>query len=262
MATTNPAHIVLHNVRLSYVHLTQPYSQNGGDPKYSAVVLVPKNPAENRAKIDAAIRAATEKARQKYGAAFPAQPKISVHDGDGARPSDNQPFGEECRGCWVFTASSKTRPTVVDGNMQAILDPAQLYSGMYANVGVTFFGYNAPQNKGVGVALDNVQKVADGEPLGGARASAEDDFTPIAPAQQAASGQPFTGYAAQPAGVVPGYAVPAQAAPGFAPQPAGVVPGYAPPAQAVPGYAPAGYAPQPAAPSADPFAGQPTGAPF
>lgn len=99
MATPNPAHIVLNNVRLSYAHLTQPYSQNGNDPKYSATILVPKVPADNRAKIDAAIRAATEKARTKFGAAFPAQPKISVHDGDGLRPSDNQPFGEECRGC-------------------------------------------------------------------------------------------------------------------------------------------------------------------
>lgn len=241
MATPNPAHIVLNNVRLSYAHLTQPYSQNGNDPKYSATILVPKVPADNRAKIDAAIRAATEKARTKFGAAFPAQPKISVHDGDGLRPSDNQPFGEECRGCWVFTASSKTRPGVIDGNMQPILDPAQLYSGMYANVGVTFFGYNAPQNKGIGVALDNVQKVADGEPLGGARASAEDDFAPIAPAQQAAPGQPFPGYPPQPAGMVPGYAPPA--------------PGYAPALGMVPG-----YAPQPAAaPGVDPLTGQPYG---
>ncbi len=143
----------------------------------------------------------------------------------------------------MFTASSKTRPGVVDGNMQAILDPAQLYSGMYANVGVTFFGYNAPQNKGIGVALDNVQKVADGEPLGGARASAEDDFAPVAPAQQAASGQPFTGYAAQPVGAAPGYAAAAQAV--------GVVPGYAPPAQTLPG-----YIPQAAVPGVDPFTGQ------
>lgn len=180
----NPAHIVLTNVRLSYVHLDQPYSQNGGEAKYSAVVLVPKQPGTNRAKIDAAIRAAAERARSKFGAAFPAQPKISVHDGDGVRPSDGQPFGEECRGCWVFTASNKQRPGVVDLNLQPILDSTQIYSGMYANVGVTFFGYNAPQNKGIGVALDNVQKIADGEALGGGRVSADDDFAGLAaPAQ-------------------------------------------------------------------------------
>ena len=212
MANTNPAHIVLTNVRLSYTHLDQPYSQSSDNtPKYSAVVLVPKSDPANRAKIDAAIRAATEKARVKYGQAFPAQPKISVHDGDDVRPSDGQPFGEECRGCWVFTASSKTRPSIVDGNLQPILDPTQLYSGIYANVGVTFFGYNAPQNKGIGVALDNVQKVSDGEPLGGARASAEDDFAALPQAQQqAAPGQPVSGYASQ-----PGYPNPAAQQPAY-----------------------------------------------
>lgn len=180
MQNTNPAHIVLTNVRLSYTHLDKPYaSQPGADPKYSATILVPKSSIQNKTKIDAAIAAATAKAIEKYGKAFPATPKVSVHDGDGVRPSDGQPFGDECKGHWVFTASNKSPVTVVDTNLQPILDPTQIYSGMYANVGVTFFGYNAPQNKGIGVALDNVQKTADGEPLGGTRASAEDDFADI-----------------------------------------------------------------------------------
>ena len=215
MANNNPAHVVLTNVRLSYAHLDQPHSQNGGEAKFSAVILSPKSNAQNRANIDSAIRYATEKARAKYGAAFPAQPKVSVHDGDGVRPSDGQPFGPECKGCWVFTASSKQRPTVVDVNLQPILDSTELYSGIYANVGVTFFGYNAPQNKGIGVALDNVQKIADGEPLGGARASADDDFGGLAAP------------AAQPAYAAPGataYAAPAYAAPQTPPWPTGIDP--------------------------------------
>jgi len=212
MSNTNPAHVVLRNVRLSYVHLDKPYAQQPGqEPKYSATVLVPKDPANNKALIDAAIAAATQKAIEKYGKAFPATPKVSVHDGDGTRPSDGQPFGDECKGCWVFTASSKQPVTVVDLNLQPILDATQIYSGMYANVGVTFFGYSAPQNKGIGVALDNVQKVADGEPLGGQRASAEDDFggaepmvttpnIPPYPAQPVAAPAPqYPQYAQQPA---------------------------------------------------------------
>lgn len=213
MANNNPAHIVLRNVRLSYTHLDKPYAQQPGqEPKYSATVLVPKNPANNRALIDAAIKEATARALEKFGKAFPATPKISVHDGDGVRPSDGQPFGDECKGHWVFTASSKTPVSVVDLNLQPILDANQIYSGMYANVGVTFFGYNAPQNKGIGVALDNVQKIADGEQLGGQRASVEDDFggvseapvpvpyappyqqAPAAPPYPQAVGQQFTGY--------------------------------------------------------------------
>lgn len=202
---TNPAHIVLTNVRLSYTHLDKPYSnQPGQEAKYSATILVPKNNPANRAKIDAAIAAATQRAIEKYGKAFPAAPKVSVHDGDGVRPSDGQPFGEECKGMWVFTASSKSPVTVVDISLQPILDATAIYSGMYANVGVTFFGYSAPQNKGIGVALDNVQKTQDGEPLGGQRASAEDDFagltapTPAAPQyppyQQAATAPQYNPY--------------------------------------------------------------------
>lgn len=228
MANTNPAHIVLTDVRLSYTHLTEPYaSQTGQEPKFSATVLVPKASGQ-KAKIDAAIAAAAQRARERYGQAFPVQPKVSVHDGDGVRPSDGQPFGDECKGCWVFTASSKNRPQVVDMNLQPILDPTELYSGMYANVGVTFFGYNAPQNKGIGVGLENVQKLRDGEPLGGARASVEDDFgaaaiTPAAPAY------PQPGYGDQ---YAPQPAYPAQ--PGYAADP------YAqyPPEVPVPGYPP------------------------
>lgn len=176
MTTPNPAHIVLQNVRISYEHLLSPYSQNGQEAKYSATILLPKSNVLGKQMIDAAIRAATQNAIKKYGQAFPVNPKNSVHDGDGTRPSDNQPFGDECKGNWVFTASNKNKPNIVDLNLQPILDPTEIYSGMYANVGLTFFGYNNPQNKGIGVALDNVQKTADGEPLAGVRASAEDDF--------------------------------------------------------------------------------------
>lgn len=194
MANNNPAHIVLTNVRLSYVHLDKPYANpnSNGTPKYSATILVPKSDTKARQKIDAAIAAAAAKAREKFGNAFPANPKTSVHDGDGVRTSDGQPFGEECKGHWVFTASSVQQPDCRDSYKQPLLDASELYSGCYAHVGVTFFGYNQPANKGIGVALDTVMKARDGEVLGGMRANADDDFADIpvadsAPAAAAAS---------------------------------------------------------------------------
>ena len=199
MANNNPAHIVLTNVRLSYAHLDKPYSNNGGEPKYSATILVPKTDPTNKQKIDAAIRAATARMREKKGNSFPATPKTSVHDGDGVRPSDGQPFGDECKGCWVFTASSKTQPDCRDQYKQPLLDGSELYSGVWAHVGVTFFGYDSGSNKGIGVALDTVMKARDGEPLGGMRASADDDFadiptTVVAPETAAAGSPTITGY--------------------------------------------------------------------
>lgn len=179
MANNNPAHIVLTNVRLSYVHLDKPYSNNGGEPKYSATILVPKSDVAAKQKMDTAIAAATQRAREKRGNSFPLQPKTSVHDGDGLRPSDNMPFGEECHGHWVFTASSKTQPDCRDQYKQPLLDGSELYSGVYAHVGVTFFGYDAGSNKGIGAGLETVMKARDGEPLGGGRANADDDFADI-----------------------------------------------------------------------------------
>lgn len=253
MPINNAAHVVLYNVRLSYTHLDKPYaSQPGQDPKYSATILVPKQPGDNKAKMDAAIAVAIQKALEKYGKAFPATPKISVHDGDGTRPSDGQPFGEECKGCWVFTASNKSPVPVVDLNLQPILDATAIYSGMFANVGVTFFGYNAPQNKGIGVALDNVQKTSDGDALGGSRASVEDDFggEPIVTVPTPSSAYP----AAAPQ--YPTYGQQAPAAPQYpqyaAQQPAGMPQGYAQtPAPTYPGYA------QPQAPATQ-YPGYPT----
>lgn len=97
----------------------------------------------------------------------PPQPNICVHDGDGVRPSDGAPFGAECRGMWVFTASAKADrpPFVVDGQVQKIIDPAQVYSGMWANVNIDFFAYNSAGKKGVGCGLNGVQKLRDDEPL-------------------------------------------------------------------------------------------------
>lgn len=179
MANNNPAHIVLTNVRLSYVHLDKPYLNNGGEPKYSATILVPKSDVAAKQKMDTAIAAATQRAREKRGNSFPLQPKTSVHDGDGLRPSDNMPFGEECHGHWVLTASSKTQPDCRDQYKQPLLDGSELYSGVYAHVGVTFFGYDSGSNKGIGVGLETVMKARDGEQLGGGRANADDDFADI-----------------------------------------------------------------------------------
>lgn len=79
---------------------------------------------------------------------------------------------------WVFTASSPQgrRPGVVDANCQPILDPTEIYSGIYGRVAVDFFPYNFAGKQGVGCSLCNVQKLSEGEPLGATRPSAEDDF--------------------------------------------------------------------------------------
>ena len=178
----DPTHVVTGRARLSYAHLTQPYkspmAEETDKPKYSVTLLIPKTDTATKARIDAAIRAAGEKAlasgKIKKGTPIDKLP-TPVHDGDGFRADGYTPFGPECAGMWVLTASSAERPTVVDTGLNPILDATEIYSGMYARVGLYFYGY-ANRKVGIGCGLGNVQKVADGEPLGSARASVEDDF--------------------------------------------------------------------------------------
>jgi hypothetical protein len=78
-----------------------------------------------------------------------------------------------------FTASSKAKPGVVDADVSPIMEQSEVYSGCYARVSLRAFAFSNSGNKGVSFGLGNVQKLADGDSLGGSRARAEDDFTPI-----------------------------------------------------------------------------------
>ena len=154
-------------VRLSYANLTTSRAaQQGGEPKYSVTLLIPKSDAATKADIDAAIQAAANDALTKvWNGARPPMLKVPIYDGDGVRPS-GVPFGDECKGHWVMTASTKNKPQVVGiDNINCELSPADIYSGMYGRVTVRFFGYSNSGNKGIGCGLGNVLKTRDGEPL-------------------------------------------------------------------------------------------------
>ena len=156
------------NVRFSYVHLLKPYARENGEPKYSVTILLPKGDATTKQRIDSAIEAATQTGASKLWGGRPPRVATPVYDGDGVRPSDGQPFGLECKGHWVFTASAKADrpPQVMDAATNPIMQPAEVYSGMYGRAIVSFFPYAVQGKKGVGCGLEAVQKLADGEPLG------------------------------------------------------------------------------------------------
>ena len=152
-----------------------------------------------KALIDQAIAQAIEDGVvSRWNGVRPPQPAICVHDGDGPRPSDGSAFGAECRGCWVFTASCKADrpPFVVDEYVQPILDPTKMYSGVWANVSVTFFAYSNAGKKGIGCGLNGVQRLRDDTPLGSS-VTAQDAFKPVA-AAPAASAAPSYGAPAAP----------------------------------------------------------------
>lgn len=185
MANVNPTHVVTGKVRFSYEHIMKPYANTSTDPsaepKYSATVLVPKSDTTTMARINAAITAAKKRGveAKKYRDGTPVDKlPTPIWDGDGYRADGYTEFGPECKGMWVFTAScgQDRKPGVVDAGGNPILDPTEIYSGIWGRVSVDFFPYNFAGKQGVGCSLCNVQKLSDGEPLGASRPSAADDF--------------------------------------------------------------------------------------
>lgn len=199
-------------VRLSYVHLFKPYAaMQGQEEKYSCTILVPKTDADTKARIDAAIEAAKQKGTSdKWNGVRPPILAVPVYDGDGVRPSDGMAFGPECKGHWVFTASAKADypPEIVDKMGNPIINQSEVYSGMYGRVNVTFFPYMFGGKKGIGCGLGPVQKLRDGEALGGSAPTAAQAFgAPQAAAPQYGAVIPATpgtaGYAPVPQPAAP-----------------------------------------------------------
>ena len=171
----NPTKIITGICRLSYANIWQAKSINGGTPKFSTSVLIPKSDTVTVARVKKAIQAAYEEGEGKLkgnGKSVPplATLKTPMRDGDVERPDD--PAYE---GHWFVNANSGTAPGVVDINRQPIIDTSEIYSGVYARVSLSFYAFNSNGNKGIACGLQNIQKVRDGESLGG-RTKAEDDF--------------------------------------------------------------------------------------
>ena len=156
--------------RFSYLHCWEPDSVNGGDPKYSVSAIVDKKDTKTVNAIKAAIEQAKKDSISKWGGKIPANLKLPLRDGDIDRPDD-----EAYAGCYFFNANSRQAPQVVDAKVQPILDQSEVYSGCYGKISVTFYGYNSNGNRGIAAGLGNIQKLRDGESLGG-RTSAADDF--------------------------------------------------------------------------------------
>ena len=169
---TNPTRVVTGEVRLSYAHLFEPQSIQGSKPKYSVSLIIPKSDRETIGKIERAIDAAIEAGIGKFGGKRPnkAALKLPLRDGDTER--DDEAYA----GCFFVNANSTLPPEVVDQDLNPVLSPAEVYSGCYARVSLSFYAFNTNGNRGIACGLGNVQKLRDGEPLGGGRTSAADAF--------------------------------------------------------------------------------------
>ena len=171
------------NVRLGLVRFSFPYvfqkrlNEKGEPDKYSLCVIIPKSDTDTVKLLNEAVEAAKLKGKaEKWGGKIPAKVKSPLRDGDIDREDD-----PAFKGCWFFNCSSKQAPGVrvrEDGIVTEALDESEFYAGCYGAVTVNAFPYNSNGNIGVGIGLNNVIKLEDGERLAGGR-SADEDFSDL-----------------------------------------------------------------------------------
>lgn len=161
--------------RWSYANVWDPKSINGGAPKYSVSLIIPKSDTKTVEKIQAAIQAAYEEGQSKLKGNGKSVPALSVlktplRDGDMERP-DDPAYAD----CYFINANSATAPGIVDVDRNPIMERSEVYSGVYGRASINLYAFNSNGNKGIACGLNNLQKIRDGEPLGG-KSRAEDDF--------------------------------------------------------------------------------------
>lgn len=162
--------------RWSYANVWDPKSINGGTPKYSVSLIIPKSDVKTVAKIKAAIEAAYKEGESKLKGNGKSVPALSVlktplRDGDIERPDD-----PTYTNAYFINANSATAPGIVDADRNPIFERSEVYSGVYGRASINLYAFNSNGNRGIACGLNNLQKIADGEPLGG-KSRAEDDFT-------------------------------------------------------------------------------------
>ena len=164
----NATQVTTGKVRFSYLNVFTPRAINDGDPvKYSVTLLIPKSDKDTIKKIKAPMEAAeTAHSQRNSGKKLPASLKHTLHDGDGERPNGGE-FGEECKGNYVITVSSKNPPVLVYSDKTPITDPRELFSGCYGRAIINFYVYDTNGNRGISAGLNGLMKLHDGEPLGG-----------------------------------------------------------------------------------------------
>lgn len=181
----SPTKVITGKVRLSYVHLFEPYG-DGDDKKFSVVALIPKTDKATIRDILAAQKAALADGmqKQKFGSLTTAEKRAiaaetipdsftnTLRDGDEEADLERNP---EYAGHMFMNVSARTKPGIVDRALEPIVDSTEVYSGCYARLSINAFPFNTQGNKGISFGLNHVQKVADGDFLGG-RSRAEDDF--------------------------------------------------------------------------------------
>ena len=172
----NPTKVITGvKTRWSYANVWQAKSINGGTPKFSVSLIIPKSDTKTVTAVKNAIQAAYDEGQSKLKGNGKSPPALSsikspLRDGDIDRPDD-----EAYKNSYFINANSATAPGIVDAARNPIIEHSEVYSGVYGRASINFYAFNSNGNRGIACGLNNLQKISDGEPLGG-KTRAEDDF--------------------------------------------------------------------------------------
>ena len=169
-------------VRFSYAHVFKAYAhEEGQEAKFSVSLIIPKKDKATFGKISRAVKAAIDEGISKFspkiqalikaGKTLPTSFKLPLRDGDEER-EDNEEYADS----FFINCSNKRKPGIVNENLEELFDETEFYSGCYGRASVNFYAFNVSGNQGIACGLNNLQKLEDGENLGGSAVSAADDF--------------------------------------------------------------------------------------
>lgn len=177
MSKSNPTKVITgKNTRWSYANVWEAKAKaEGQTPKFSVSLIISKDDEATVNKVKEAIKAAYEEGQSKLKGNSKSVPSLSsiktpLRDGDIDRADD-----EAYKNSYYINANSTTAPGIVDADCNPILSHSEVYSGVYGRASITFYAFNANGNRGIACALNNLQKIRDGEPLG-SKSTAESDF--------------------------------------------------------------------------------------
>lgn len=143
-----------------------------GKPKFSVRALFPPTTDMSRFKKDA-----EQVVKDKWGDKIPKNLRSPFRVNE---ELDNPVAG--IGDDWIvmtFSANEDRRPGLVDRNLQNIIDEADVYSGAWYRAQVRAYAYETAGNKGASFGLQNLQKMKDGDPLGGGRTPANKAFDAV-----------------------------------------------------------------------------------
>lgn len=182
--------IITPKFRVAYPNVFEPRMNNlSKRPEYSVVALFPKDADLTKLKI-----ACEDACKKKWGQdpkEWPRNLRTPFRKQEERMKKGVLPPGH-VEGAVFLNLRSKNKPAVVsgkkgaDGKFLDITEKKDFYSGAWAVASVGVYTYDQGGNVGVNIGLNNVQKVSDGETLGGATRP-EEDFEAFEDVAQGAS---------------------------------------------------------------------------